>query len=253
MPSRNRGTPKPKLRDLSRQPPSNEEVASLFETLESPHPITRAILGAVLIEHELEKALRDALPRNDDVTWSLLTGDRGALGTFMTKIDLGFALKLYEDELRKTLHILRGVRNAFAHAKRLVNSEHELILKELQSIPPYRPTKPGNLVYVSKKQRQYLTQAQTSGDQTWTILVYILSTAFMRANGSKMTNRLRALKRQRIKLMGPNLLLNQLFERDYPQSFQADQNVDPKTEVLPSTALSGQPVSRPKRSRNSDT
>jgi len=62
--SRNRGKTKPKLRDLSEQPLTFEEQGALLDALvAATPPIVTAILGAVMVEHELETSLRRKLPR----------------------------------------------------------------------------------------------------------------------------------------------------------------------------------------------
>ncbi|MGH6848272.1 MAG: hypothetical protein ACREC0_12795 [Methylocella sp.] len=56
--TRNRGKPKPKLRDLSRARPTDEEPKTLIDAFYTASPIARAIIGAVLVEHELDELLR---------------------------------------------------------------------------------------------------------------------------------------------------------------------------------------------------
>jgi hypothetical protein len=57
---------KPKLRDLSRLPPEYADLVALSDALvEDQHPITTAILGAVMVEHELEQLLRSKLKHKE--------------------------------------------------------------------------------------------------------------------------------------------------------------------------------------------
>ena len=134
MPSRNRGKPKPKLRDLSRHPPTEEEKQALVDAVVSENPIATAILGAVFVEHELEMTLRGRLSKNDDDTWLALTGDEGPLGTFSKKITAAYALGVCDDITRSNLNIVRAIRNAFAHAKKLIDFDNELIASELKKV-----------------------------------------------------------------------------------------------------------------------
>jgi hypothetical protein len=131
--SRNRGKPKPKLRDLGRDHPSYEETKAVFEATRGAQPITAAILGAVLVELELERLLRYRLVRQSDEDWIDLTSDNGPLGTFHQKILMGRALRLYDDAVKHNLNIVRSIRNAFAQSKRLIDFEHELVIAELKS------------------------------------------------------------------------------------------------------------------------
>jgi len=66
----------PKLRDLSRLPPEYDDIIALNDAFLRPQqPITTAILGAVMVEHELEQLLRSKLKHKDDETWAMLIAD----------------------------------------------------------------------------------------------------------------------------------------------------------------------------------
>jgi hypothetical protein len=141
MASRNRGKSKPKLRDLGRKLPTTEEAMEVFRAARiDSDPITAAILGAVLVESELEALLRHRLKRQSDTEWAELVADNGPLSTFHRKILLGRALRLYGEEVNHNLNIIRNIRNTFAHAKKLITFEHELVVAELRStaIPKVR-------------------------------------------------------------------------------------------------------------------
>ncbi len=128
-----KGRKKAKLRDLSREHPSREEIMELFEATKNAEPITTAIIGAILVEIELEEYLRRRLDRQTTEEWDSLIGENGPLGTFHRKILLGRALRLYDEAVAYNLSIVRNIRNAFAHAKRLIDFEHTLIVTELKS------------------------------------------------------------------------------------------------------------------------
>jgi DNA-binding MltR family transcriptional regulator len=140
MASRNRGRPKPSLRHISREHPSKEEDRAVMAAMiaasqkETKSPIVAAILGIGLIEYELERLLRRRLNRRDDETWDRLTEQGGPLDTFSAKIDLGYSLSLYDERLQFNMHLVRKIRNVFAHAKKLVYFDHELIKAELRTI-----------------------------------------------------------------------------------------------------------------------
>jgi hypothetical protein len=57
-----------KLRDLTRLQPDLQEAIDVGKTLgiKGAHPITTAILGAVLVEQELETLLRSRFKRKDE-------------------------------------------------------------------------------------------------------------------------------------------------------------------------------------------
>jgi hypothetical protein len=143
MPSRNRGKLKLKLRDLSRFPPTKEERDALTDALaqETVHPIAAAIVGAVMIEHQLESMLQGRLPRKDDDTWETLITEDGPFRSFSTKIAMGYAFRMYDEKTRDALHIIRHIRNAFAHSKKLIEFDHPLIIAELQKAASLRGIK----------------------------------------------------------------------------------------------------------------
>jgi hypothetical protein len=135
MAGRNRGRKKPHLRDLSRQHATGDESMAVMAAIETAQsPITVAILGAALVEQELETILRKKIKRTDDETWERLTGESGPLGSFWQKAELAYALKLFDDVTRDNLNSIRHIRNAFAHAKRLINFENDLVVRELRTL-----------------------------------------------------------------------------------------------------------------------
>jgi hypothetical protein len=68
MASHNPG--KAKLRDLSRVPPTFDDWVDLVGAFgKGEHPIATAILGAELVEHQLERLLRSRFRHQDDKRW----------------------------------------------------------------------------------------------------------------------------------------------------------------------------------------
>jgi DNA-binding MltR family transcriptional regulator len=123
----------PKLRDLSRLQLAHDDITALIDAFgEGEHPIATAILGAVLIEHDLEQLLRSKLKHKDDETWAMLIADNGPLNSFYAKIVLGYTLGIYDKRVHGDLHIVRNVRNAFAHSKKLIQFDHPAVVAELR-------------------------------------------------------------------------------------------------------------------------
>jgi DNA-binding MltR family transcriptional regulator len=130
MPKRSR---KPKLRDYSKIDLTTDEYEQLRKVVLQleQQSIANAIVGAVMVEHELDALLRRRFKRNDDETWDKLVSDQGPLASFYAKITAGYALGIYDKKLRDDLHIVRSIRNAFAHSKRIIDFNDELIIAEL--------------------------------------------------------------------------------------------------------------------------
>jgi hypothetical protein len=130
-----KGRKKPKLRDLSVDPLTYDEQILLINALSAAAtPISIAILGAVLVEHELDVSLRERLRISNDAEWQTLVDERGPFSSFSRKIAVGHALRIYREDFRENLDIIRAVRNAFAHSRRIIDFSHPLVGKELNSI-----------------------------------------------------------------------------------------------------------------------
>jgi hypothetical protein len=129
-----RGRKKPKLRDLSRYMPTPQEMIALERSIVDAHPVAVAILAAVMVEHDLERLLQSRLAGYDDNLWLSLTEDNGPIGTFHRKIEMARALRIVDPTTQHNLHIVRVIRNAFAHSKVAIDFDHELILAELSDI-----------------------------------------------------------------------------------------------------------------------
>lgn len=135
MSSRNRGVKKPKLRDLSNEVLTSEEWNALLDAVDhSLPPIALAILGQILVEHELDKSLRRRIPRKDDKTWAAMLDERGPLSTFSRKIAAAHALQIIDDATKTNMDIIRVIRNAFAHSRKLIDFDHTLVVAELARI-----------------------------------------------------------------------------------------------------------------------
>jgi hypothetical protein len=50
------------------------------------------------------------------------------------KIVVGYALKVYDEKFRNDLEIVRQIRNAFAHSKKLIDFDHELVVAEMEGV-----------------------------------------------------------------------------------------------------------------------
>lgn len=119
---------KPRVRDLSRQKPSYEELAATRQAFSNGTPLASAILGQSIIEHELETILRTKFKRRDDNTWLSLTSEAGPLNTFSAKISAGYGFGVYDHITSRNLNNIRDIRNAFAHSKRNITfNEHAIV------------------------------------------------------------------------------------------------------------------------------
>lgn len=87
----------------------------------------------MLIEHELDRLLRKKLKKNDENTWQALQSETGPLRSFAAKISMAYALGIYTEKIQHDLNVVRIIRNAFAHSKKLIDFDDPLIISELVS------------------------------------------------------------------------------------------------------------------------
>lgn len=72
------------------------------------------IIAASILQDHLLQAIRSRFHRNPSLEANLFkTG--GPIGSFATQIDLGFLLGIYPNHIRERLHLIRLIRNDFAH------------------------------------------------------------------------------------------------------------------------------------------
>ncbi len=79
-----------------------------------------ALLSAAYVDAFLEKAVKSrlcdmAVPKGSTLFDRLFQSANPPLGSFSAKIDLAFAMKVIGPHTYHDLHIMRGVRNDFAH------------------------------------------------------------------------------------------------------------------------------------------
>lgn len=74
-----------------------------------------AIVATSILEEHLFEAIRSKLEGHDQVAKTMF-GGYGPLASFSARIDLGLLLGLYPEAAHKRLHLIRGIRNNFAHS-----------------------------------------------------------------------------------------------------------------------------------------
>lgn len=85
-----------------------------------------AILAAATFEHWLESnIIENFVELDQDMRNNLF--DNGPLSTFSAKINLGFALGLYNKTVLNDLHTVRRIRNKFAHSTGPMNFKDQPI------------------------------------------------------------------------------------------------------------------------------
>ena len=72
-----------------------------------------------------------ALNRRDEIE---IFKDYGPLSTFKAKVDIAFALGLYDRKIRKDLHTVRRIRNKFAHSSEPMGFDHNQVADECRKL-----------------------------------------------------------------------------------------------------------------------
>lgn len=97
---------------------SLEEAAAIKE-LQSLPDRAAGIVGATILESRLGERLKketaDLAIKEKITLHERMFHHSGPLGSFSARINLGFMLKIYDEEAWRDLDIIRSVRNDFAH------------------------------------------------------------------------------------------------------------------------------------------
>jgi len=187
-----------RFRDLSRLQLASDDLIALTDALGGrEHPIATAILGAVIVEHDLEQLLRARLKRKDHQTWARLTDERGPLNSFSSMIAMGYALGIYDQGMRSDLDIVRHIRNAFAHSRKPIHFDHPAVVAELKKATRWAK-RDLSLQFKGRVDDKYAAQ------HFYAILCLRLSSKITKIEGRRIRSRTHRLER---KTEAINLLL----------------------------------------------
>jgi hypothetical protein len=90
--------------------------ADIYRELSDGDDRAKAIVAAAYVENNLAMAILARFRLlNDADQKHLYDSEHSALTTFSAKIDIGWALNLYDVAVREDLHRIRKIRNKFAH------------------------------------------------------------------------------------------------------------------------------------------
>ena len=131
-----KGRVKPSLITLSRESYKGDEGKLFVNELLGSSDRACAIVGASYVERSLilliQTKMREFTKPESD---ALFFEDRAILKTFSERTEIAYALELITKEEKRTLDIIRRIRNAFAHAIRPITFENDLIKAACESLP----------------------------------------------------------------------------------------------------------------------
>ncbi len=125
---------KPKLKDITRLNPSMAHWREIVERAATLSDTETATFSASLVEMALEQLLALKFPNASEKSWACLVEADGPLASFSRKISAGRAFGFYDDAFQQNLIVAKGIRNAFAHARRMISFEDDLVHTELLRI-----------------------------------------------------------------------------------------------------------------------
>lgn len=110
-------------------PKISGHVAEILEfrvALQSESDRATALMAAAFLEDYLGKLISHHMIDDESINKTVFSHN-GPLGTFSAKIDMAYMLALISPLVRKDLHLLRKIRNEFAHtAKPLDFTTHRI-------------------------------------------------------------------------------------------------------------------------------
>jgi hypothetical protein len=122
------------LHELSRQFPAPREVEAIMDSLQDKDDLHVAIIAVSIVEATLEHLIVTRLPRTNKEFLSRLFQRMGPLSDFNSKILIAEAFGMLTGPLANELHVMRNVRNAFAHAKVPISFSSEAVEAELRRL-----------------------------------------------------------------------------------------------------------------------
>lgn len=109
------------------------EVAELRCTLTEETDRGCVLMAAAYIDFELEKLIRAHVVDDKAVVQDLFTNN-GPLGTFSSRINLAYSLGLIPKDIKIDLHILRKIRNEFAHVPKKFGFDKDEIKSRCEAL-----------------------------------------------------------------------------------------------------------------------
>ena len=123
-----------KLKDLSRQTYSVEDVGRIVQELSRSEDRETAIVGAALVEAELEKLLVKNMVSLQKGEYKELFMNNGPLATSWARAKVAAALNIISRELHNDITQLMSIRNTFAHCARNLTFSDETVSEACEEL-----------------------------------------------------------------------------------------------------------------------
>ena len=138
-----------------------DEAIRYYDALHRESDRAAAILAASHFEYRLrEEIMHKFVVLNSDLRRRIF--ENGPLSTFSSKINIAFALGLYDEETRRGLHNIKQIRNEFAHAPIPVKFDSKKIADICRRIPSKNTIDTDDSDSLRKKYIDYLQEIEIS-------------------------------------------------------------------------------------------
>lgn len=151
-------------------------ICELLQELERHSHAAHAIWVAANLEDTLVQILALYMPNLSNRLREKLFRGYGPLSSFSAKIDMAYALDLIPDVLRRDLHVIREIRNSFAHATSPQHFDTEELQSLLMKFSDFDPKKDRLAFYIGKLEQirtvvrpglEILTMVKMLKDGSW--------------------------------------------------------------------------------------
>ena len=113
----------------------NLEHLSVIEEIKKQSDRAAAILAVSFLEDRLAALLQARLVDEPKIVRKMFSGS-GPLATFSAKIDMCFLLGIIEKSRHRELHLVRNIRNKFAHGLEALTFETPEIRDQCETLAP---------------------------------------------------------------------------------------------------------------------
>lgn len=134
-----RGAQRPTLNSLTRKRIGIDDVDGWFDEMENGTDRACALVAVSGVSNDLKPLISTKLRGLSEAEMDALFEGRGApMQDFRSRIDMAYALRLIDKKVRDNLHILRRIRNAFAHSPSSLSFDHPLVAAECKKLILFR-------------------------------------------------------------------------------------------------------------------
>jgi len=120
---------------------SKEQISTFLNEINTQTDRGAAVIAASVLDDILKQLLFARLIKlSSDRRESMFERTGAPLSTFSSKIEMGFALGCYTNDIRLCLHLVRDIRNQFAHRMEQITFDHPEVAAMLtaRALPSFK-------------------------------------------------------------------------------------------------------------------